>query len=154
MITAAPAVPIFSKDPIFYISQKLSPQDKFMPSHEGDSKSRQTEGETIAGPEPVLLFCFRLLLVLSCSRAHSKFIVLVSVWQELTDKSHLVECWRRFPALLSPSLDWMMTLCCNTGLRRTEKKKSTALSAFFSAENCTNSIITYPHTGSLKYNLP
>lgn len=154
MITAAPAVPIFSKDPIFHISQKLSPQDKLMPSHDADSKPPQTERETITGPEPVLLFCFRLLHVFSCSRVHSKFIVLASIWQELTDKSHLVECWRRFPALLSPSLAWMMTLCCNTGLRRMEKKKSPALSASFSAENCTNSIITYPHTGSLKYNLP
>lgn len=67
MITAAPAVPVFSKDPIFHISQKLSPQDKFMPPRGCDSKPPQTERGTITVPEPVRLLCFRLLRAFACS---------------------------------------------------------------------------------------
>lgn len=151
MITAAPAVPIFSKDPIFHISQKLSPQDKFMPSHNGDSKPPQTEKETITGPEPVLLFVsgcctFSLVRVFIQNssfspRSDRSWLTKVTSWNAREDFQHF--CLN----------EWMMTLCRNTGLRRMGKK-STALSASFSAENCTNSIITYPHTGSLKYNLP
>lgn len=169
MITTASALPILWKDPIFHImnmsGQKLSPQDKLMlsiQSYDNDGKPHYRECPTktwkMTGVETISLFCCRLdppplTALLSVYHPRVNFFIHNSYFPTSSDS-------RWLPKLVLHSCEGdflyfsLFRVNDDTLLQHWGEIPAYCPLLGFTVENCTNSLITYTHADSLKYNLP
>lgn len=137
----------------------------FLYNHDNDSKPHYRECPTkmwrLTGVEKIHSFTVGQAFLFFCLCPCCLSIVQVLIFSFIIHLSLLLTAGNcqilpyiavKEMSYISTSLEWMMTLFCNTELSR-RRNSSLLPSAWFHC-NCTNSLIIHTHTDSLKYNLP